>query len=59
MKNYKATTNLMNIVTGAVDTWENWQADKASADQEEFPLSDLENLVEVEKDADAFWIEVK
>ena len=46
----------MNTATGSVDTYDGW--DYENEDGETVNAVDLDEVVEVEKDADGNWIEV-
>jgi hypothetical protein len=60
----KKETYLMNPMTGSVDTEENWKAEEQAWDTEHGDDEDMgdfgfDTLIEVEKDADGEWVEVK
>ena len=55
MRGWDRLALLMNPRTGSVDIWENWLSDQ---DIIGFPMSDLNNLIEVDEDEDGNWVEL-
>lgn len=53
------TKYLMNVITGSVDTLENWESDFRSMSEEQWGGTEfMTGLVEVVKDESGEWVEL-